>query len=222
MRDERPDDLLEERGRVAGRLGLALAWTDSLEGDEAKTCSRNGSAAWKNAQRLPDEENAAARLFKKRARKRNPAVVASRSNLVLIEFDADLVELCAKFDVWNLPGTVRVRSRRGEHLYYRPPAGRSPMKVQIASSGVTVSDDGYLIGAGGLHPTDHVYDYISHDAITVLPVETYDLLRELHDKASAELSEKIARGEPVDEGARHVVVFRAALKALRQGLGPEQ
>jgi hypothetical protein len=222
MRDERPDELLEECGRVARRLGLFLAWTDSLEGEDAKTCSRNGSAAWKNAQSLPDAESAAAGLFKERARARNPAVVASRSNLVLIEFDADLVELCAKFDLWALPGTVRVRSRRGDHLYYRPPAGRTPMKVQVDPSGVTVSEDGYLIAAGALHPTGHVYDYISSNTITVLPVETHDLLRELHDEASAEFHEKIARGEPVKEGARHVVVFRAALRALRQGLSPEQ
>jgi hypothetical protein len=222
LSDLRSDKLLEQCGRVAWRLGLTLAWTDSLVGESAKTCSRSGSAAWKRAQPLPGNENAAAAFFADRARKRNPAVVASRSRLVLIEFDGDLVEFCAQFDVWALPATVRVRSRHGEHLYYRPPPGRTPMKVQFAPAGVTVSDDGYLVGAGALHSSGHVYEYILNGEIVELPIETYDLLRRLHDNTDAELGGRIARGEPVDEGARHVVVFRTALKALREGLSAEQ
>jgi hypothetical protein len=122
--DPRPDELLEECGRVAWRLGLALAWSDGLEGESAKCCSRTGAAAWKNAGQLPADEDAAVAFFKTRARKRNPLVVASRSNLVLIEFDGDLVELCAEYGLWDLPATVQVQSRRGRHLYYRLPAGR--------------------------------------------------------------------------------------------------
>jgi hypothetical protein len=171
MRDERPDELLEECGRVALRLVLALAWTDGLEGEAAKTCSRTGSAAWKNAQPLPGDEDAAAAFFRERARKRNPVVVASRSNLVLIEFDGDLVELSTKYRLWDLPATVQVQSRRGRHLYYRPPAGCAPMKVQIAASGVTVSEDGYLVGAGALHPSGIFYEYVSNGVIAELPVE---------------------------------------------------
>ena len=141
---------------------------------------------------------------------------------MLIEFDGDLVELCAKYGLWDLPGTVQVQSRRGRHLYYRLPVGAHTMKVQIDTSGVTVSKDGYLAGAGAQHDSGVIYEYISNGEIAELPVETYDLLHRLHEDTDAELREKIARGEPVDEGARHVVVFKAALKALREGLSAEQ
>jgi hypothetical protein len=170
MQDERPDELLEECGRVAWRLGLALAWSDGLDGENAKCCSRTGAAGWKNAEPLPADEAAAVAFFKTRARKRNPLVVASRSGLVLLEFDGGLAELCARYELWDLPGTVQVQSRRGLHLYYRPPAGLPPMKVQVDGTGVTVSEDGYLVGGGALHPSGAIYGYVSHGPIAEMPL----------------------------------------------------
>jgi Bifunctional DNA primase/polymerase, N-terminal len=167
--DPRSDELLEECGRVAWRLGLALAWSDGLEGESAKSCSRVGLAAWKSAARLPVDEDAAVAFFRTRARRRNPLVVASRSDLVLLEFDGDLTELSAKYGLWDLPGTVQVQSRRGQHLYYRPPAGRPPMKVQVDRTGVIVSEDGYVVGAGALHPSGLVYGYVSDGPIAGMP-----------------------------------------------------
>jgi hypothetical protein len=168
--DPRSDEFLEECGSAGWRLGLAFAWSDGLEGEAAKCCSRKGSAGWTNGERLPAREDAAVAFFKTRARKRNPLVVASRSNLVLVEFDGDLAELCAKYGLWDLPGTVQVQSRRGRHLYYRPPASQPPMKVQVDQTGVIVSRDGYLVGAGGLHPTRLAYEYVSDGAIAEMPL----------------------------------------------------
>jgi hypothetical protein len=51
---------------------------------------------------------------------------------------------------------------------------------------------------------------------------TYDLLRRLGSETKADVHGRIARGEQVDEGARHVLVFQAALAALRDGLSAEQ
>jgi hypothetical protein len=164
--DPRSDEFLEECGRVAWRLGLALAWTDGLEGEAAKACSRGGSAHWQRAKRLPEDEEAAIAFFKSRARKRNPVVPAGANNLCLLDLDGDLVELCAQYELWDLPGTVAVRSKRGLHLLYRPPAARAPMKVQIhPKTGITVSADGYLVGAGALHPDGIVYRYESRGSL---------------------------------------------------------
>jgi hypothetical protein len=58
--------------------------------------------------------------------------------------------------------------------------------------------------------------------IAALPLRTYELLRRLGDETKVELRERIARGDPIDDGARHVVVFNEALKALRRGLSAEQ
>jgi Bifunctional DNA primase/polymerase, N-terminal len=162
MNDPRPDELLEECGRIASRLGLAIAWTDSIQGPAAKVCSRVGSANWKNAKPLADDPEAAAAFFLRRARKRNPAVVASASGLVLVESDdGPLDELVALHGLSPLPSTVRVRSRRGEHAYFRPPDGyRGPLKIQLSPEGVTCSADGYFIAAGALHPSGVVYAYV--------------------------------------------------------------
>jgi hypothetical protein len=158
--DPRTDEELEEDGRVACRLGLRFSWSDSLEGEGAKACSRGGSAHWQRPKPLPVNEDAAAAFFRERARRRNPLVPAVANNLVLVDLDGDLVEICEQYELWNLPGTVKVRSRRGLHLYYRPPAGCAPMKVQIhPKSGVEISTDGYLVGAGALHPEGVVYRY---------------------------------------------------------------
>jgi hypothetical protein len=220
MKDERTDGLLQECGRVAWRLGLALAWTDSLEGEAAKACSRSGAAAWKNATPLPDNEQAAVAFFTARARKRNPAVVASRSNLVLIEFDGELVELCAQYELWDLPDTATARSRRGPHLYYRPPAGRAGMKVQLDASRVLVSEDDYTVAAGALHSSGHVYTYEHPGPIVELPAGTYDLLLELHEHAQADTREGVANGQLVREGQRHEALKLRVLQLVRSGVEP--
>jgi hypothetical protein len=88
-------------------------------------------------------------------------VVASRSGLVLVESDdGPLDELAAGHGI-ELPETVRVRSARGEHAYYRPPDGYDgPLKIQLSPDGVVASEDGYFVAAGALHPTGIVYRYL--------------------------------------------------------------
>jgi hypothetical protein len=90
MDDPRPDELLEECGRIDFELGLKLSWTDGLEGAAAKACSRGGSANWKRAKVLGPEEGAAIALFKTRARKRNPVVPAATNELLIVEVDLDV------------------------------------------------------------------------------------------------------------------------------------
>jgi hypothetical protein len=211
MNDPRPDELLEECGKIAHRLGLALAWTDSLTGAGAKACSRSGSAAWKNARQLAGTEDEAAAFFVTRARRRNPAVVLGASGLVGVECD-DVDELPVA-----LPETVTIRSRRGLHRYYRPPAGRKPMKVQIDRSGVVVSDDGYLIGAGALHESGHVYAYEGAAAIAELSAKTCDALAGLAGEARVETRRRFNAGEPIPEGQRDVGIFWLAVDLLRNG-----
>ena len=155
--------------------------------------------------------------------KRNPVVVASRSNLVLVEFDGDFIELAARYGLWALPGgTVRVRSRRGLHLYYRPPAGCAPMKIQVAASGYHRRRR-RLLGRRRSAPSVRPHLQVRLvTGITEMPAETYHLFRRLHDQTKAELREKIARGEPIDEGNRHDVVYIEPLKALYAGATDEQ
>jgi AAA domain/Bifunctional DNA primase/polymerase, N-terminal len=220
MDDPRPDELLQEAARAAHRHRFAFAWTDALEGAAAKACSRGGSANWKNAKPLPDEKGAAVAFFLMRARKRNPAVVLGASGLVGLEADGDLRELCERFGI-RLPPTVGVRSRRGSHRYFRPPPGRPPLKVQLDPSGVVVSEDGYLIGAGAIHPSGWVYRYDNGaDTVAELPADVYDLLVELGGRTRAETRRRFAEGEPIPEGNRDAGIFWLAVELLRDGVEP--
>ncbi len=222
MSDPRPDEMLAEHGRIASRLGLALAWTDGISGGAAKECSRNGAAAWKNAQPLSRDEQAAAGFFAKRARTRNPAVVASASGLVLIENDGG-EELLDRFGLAPLPLTVVVRSRRGLHRYYRPPADKPPLKVQLDPSSITVSSDGYLVGAPALHPDGWTYCYESGvDRIAELTLELYELIEWLGQQTREQTARTFAAGGPIPTGQRSETMFHLALEQLRAGQSSDE
>jgi hypothetical protein len=216
VNDSRPDELLRECALAGHRLGLAFAWTDGLEGPAAKACSRSGSAAWKNAKPLPADEQNAVAFFTTRARKRNPAVALGASKLVGLEADGDLEQLRAALGIPVLPATVTVRSSHGLHAYFKPPAGRAPLKVQLDENGVVVSEDGYLVGAGALHPSGWVYRYETNGAVTELPPAAYDRLVELGGQTRTETRRRFDKGEPIPEGHRDVAIFWAAVEAVRE------
>jgi AAA domain/Bifunctional DNA primase/polymerase, N-terminal len=222
MNDPRPDELLEECGRVASRLRLALAWSDGIEGAAAKSCSRGGADSWKRARPIATHESAAAGYFKTRARRRNPAVVASASGLVLTEADGEFEPVLERYGLPPLPSTVAVRSRRGVHRYFKPPAGNPPLKVQFAEDGITVSSDGYLIGAGALHPTGHVYTYENGTVeIAELSPELYELIVRVGRETDERTWQKIEEGQPIPKGSRDHALFHHALVALRAGEKPD-
>jgi AAA domain/Bifunctional DNA primase/polymerase, N-terminal/Primase C terminal 1 (PriCT-1) len=221
--DRRSSEFLVACARRAQQLGLALAWSDGLEGEQAKTCSRSGSAAWKAAQKLSPDAEAAAGFFAGRARTRNPAVVASASGLVLVEADGEMDAILRAHGLPDLPPTVRVRSRRGWHAYFRPPTGRDPLKVQLAPEAITVSVDGYLIGAGALHASGHIYVYEDELAwITELPLDLYDALVAAGEQTREHVFATIERGAPVPEGGRNDALFHHALQLVREARPSEE
>jgi hypothetical protein len=220
-RGSRSDGLLEAMGRVAHRLGLGLAWSDSISGDGAKRNSRTGTAGWKRAKRLPDDPDAAAAFFKARARSRNACVVASASNLVLVEVDGP-EELLGKFDL-ELPETVTVVSKRGRHRYYKPANGSRPAKYQLDESGVTRSEDGYLIGAGSLHPSGLVYSYVDADAELVeLPAEIRERLDRLAGVHRQQIRDRVHAGGKVPKGDRRMEIFGHALELFHRGFDGDE
>jgi hypothetical protein len=219
VHDPRSDELLDSCGRTAARHRFALAWTDSLDGPGAKACSRGGSANWKRAQPLSTDENAAASYFRERARKRNPVVVASASGLVLVEFDGPARELLARHSLpVQLPPTICVRSRRGVHLYFKPPTARTPMKVQLGETAVTCSSDGYLVTAPAIHPSGLVYEIVANGEVAELPVELYDRLVAVGEQTREGVRRSFEAGEPIPVGQRDDALFSLALQLTRDGL----
>jgi Bifunctional DNA primase/polymerase, N-terminal len=199
--DTRSDEFLADTGRRAHELDLASGWTSGLIGEKAKRASDRGTFAWKKARRLPGADFAAG-LYVEQCRTRNPVVTASGSGLVLLEVDGE-PELLDRFGL-VLPETVKVASRRGQHHYFRPPEGRPPLKVQVSADGVVVSSDGYLIGAGALHESGHVYRYVSDPdvGIATLAAETYERILELGGEVRENVRRTLEAGQPLVEGLR--------------------
>jgi AAA domain/Primase C terminal 1 (PriCT-1) len=234
MRDERPDGLLEECGRVGRRLGLRFSWTDSLEGAGAKACSRGGPAHWQRPKPLPADEEAAAAYTRTRARKRNPVVPAVANNLVIAEVDLNVPDdayppldevktrvaaLLRRLGL-KFPKTVIVRSRRGLHFLGRPPEGKPPAKVQLTEEddAVSWSSDGYVVGVPGLHELEGVvYEYVRVGEIATFPIETYARLSELAEETRARTQRRIATGEPIPKGERTDTIKQHVLRLLAGG-----
>jgi hypothetical protein len=216
--DERSDEFLAECGRESVRLGLAVGWTVGIRDLKA-----HEPGPWKKAKPFPDPENGAA-IYVGRCRTRNPIHPVGVSNIFGIEFDGDEDELRAKFEIPELPETVRVVSRRGRHHYYRPPAGRQPLKLEIAEEKVTCWDDGVLIGAGALHRSGHVYDYDGDGSreIADAPLELYEHLVRLAAETTTRFHEGLKADGPIREPGRRPAVFHFALELAHDGLDEDE
>jgi hypothetical protein len=219
--DPRPDELLDRCGRLFWRLNAAIAWTDGLANDdEAKACSRRGSAAWKQARPMRElgTEDAAAGYFTERGRRRNPAVVASVSGWDLVEYDGDRDELDRKHKIPRLPDTLGWQSRRGPHKAYLAPVGEKPIKVQVDEAAVTVISDGYLVCAPAWRPAvGVVYELNGTRELATLPDDLRDILLALGDETREQARRSFDEGEPIPKGHRDVAIFWQAVKLLRGG-----
>jgi hypothetical protein len=214
--DERSDEFLAECGRESVRLGLAVAWTIGILDLKAHT-----PGVWKKAKPFPDPENAAA-IYVGRCRTRNPIHPVSLSNVFGIDFDGPVDELRAKYEIPELPDTVRVVTRRGEHVYLRPPEGRLSIKVEISEEKVTASEDGVLIGAGSLHRSGHVYEYESHRVIAVAPLELYEHLVRLAAETATRFHVGLKADGPIKEPGRRHTIFHFALELAHDGLDEDE
>lgn len=213
--------LLEAHGRAYGRLRLAIAWTDGLEGAAAKE-ARNWQ---KNPTVLANEEHGAG-LFR-RGLKRNPVVALAASNLIGIDIDGEHGRaLLRRLLPGGLPTTVAVVSGRedgGHHLYYRPPARAQPAKIEFSGNGLTLSRDGYLVLPPALHgETGRAYAFAEGCApwerpITELPAAIEESLRS-HNQ-DVDRAERGDDTSPVSEGRRHRHLLRLGAAMRRVGAG---
>ena len=126
----------------------------------------------------------AAGFFRRRCRGRNPAVVASKSGLVLLELDGPDPALEMTGSPSSAPAGDGDSPQPARRTSLRLPrrtgwsAARSTRR-----SGATVSSDGYLIAGGSLHPSGHVYRYLDDEAeLAELPDVLYDRLVELGEQ----------------------------------------
>ena len=167
--------LLERYGEVYGELGLAIAFTRSVSGEDAKRCG----AGWDKTDPLPDRPFGAA-LLKGRGAKRNPAVVLRRSGLIGIECDTP--EGLEQIVALDLPATVPVQSSAPHklHFWFRPPNGNAAYAAfRLERAGVAADKGRYLLCPPALHPSGAVYTFLREPPgteIATLPQSRYDEL----------------------------------------------
>lgn len=133
--------------------------------------------AWKDRQTVTSSED---ELLSWDMSDFNPAVVCGEaSNIVILDTDSDEAEQFVQ--QLDLPVTPTVRTARGFHRYFRPPAGLSlPNAVQIGGRKLDLrGNGGYAIGAGALHESGIIYEWVRSPAdveFAAFPQVLIDLL----------------------------------------------
>lgn len=211
---------LERHGRAYGELRLAIAWTESREGEAAKRVSSTG---WNKTRRLADPEQAAA-ILRHRGEKRNPAIVLRASGLVGVDIDGPAgVALAKQLVPEGFPASVTVTTGKedGFHLWYLAPEGARSAYVELGPEGVTTKTNQYLVVPPAVHPTGRVYRFAEGRApwerkLTVLPLE---LLERLERAAHGDRRERTVTAGPVVAGGRHDHLLRLGCAIRRHGCG---
>jgi Bifunctional DNA primase/polymerase, N-terminal len=118
-------ELLERYGRLYGELHLAIAFTASLHGDDAKRVTASG---WDRTAPLPDAGFGTG-FLRERGQKRNPALVLRPSRVIGVECDTP--ERLKEVMALDLPPTVTVQSSEPYklHFWFRPWNGLMPEYV---------------------------------------------------------------------------------------------
>jgi hypothetical protein len=209
--------LLERHGRGYGVLGLAVAFTDGIVGDDAKRVTRKG---WPATPPLADGDFGAA-LLKGRGERRNPVVVLGASGLLGIDVDGpEGAELTRQIAPGRLPPSVTVETGKGWHIYYRRPSWPADVaKIELGPEGLEVAKDGYLVAPPALHPSGHVYAFAAGRELWTIPIAELSA-RHLepflaHAKRSRAI--EIASPEPSVSGGRHRRLRRLAGAMVRVG-----
>jgi hypothetical protein len=214
--------LLERYGQDYGNLGLAVAFTRSIEGEDAKRCT----SEWDKTIPLADGPYGAG-LLKNRGLTRNPAVVLRASNLIGIE--CDTIDGFEEIAALGLPKTVTVLSSGAsykQHYWFRPDEGCDEYAAfRFESAGITADRGRYLLIPPAIHPSGSVYAFLrapEDQEIAVLPKAKYDEIVSRARGAERELFQRLRTdpGAKITEGQRRQTIFRFA--ASQQAWGVDQ
>jgi Bifunctional DNA primase/polymerase, N-terminal len=211
-------ELLERYGAIYGELGLAIAFTDGIKGEDAKRCT----SGWKEKARLKSAEQGKALMGTGLAK--NPIVALKASGLIGVDVDGEQGRSLVRYLKLKFPSTVAVRTSNGGHLWFRPPEGApiGVVKVQFSDK-LTTSGDGYLVCPPARHPDGMTYAFVEgHEpwAITIaeLPLSIVELFAVKNTAGKA--AQRVNTG-PVAPGDRHEHL-RQISYAMRRYSGASQ
>lgn len=212
-------DTLAKHGFVYGELHLAIAFTDGMEGEDAKRVTSKG---WDRTEPLPDGPFGAA-LLRGRGEKRNPAVVLRPSGLIGIDVDGkEGLDHLRRIVPHGVPRTVTVETGKdpGFHLWFRAPGENvNIVFVELGPEGIKPKTGQYLVCPPAVHPSGRVYRFAEGRAPwdiapAVLPAA---VLERFEKAARAERQRHAAATGPIHAGGRHDHLMRLACAMRRRG-----
>lgn len=216
--------LLETYGRWYGEERFAVAFTATLNGDNAKRVTAQG---WDKAAPLTTPDYAAG-LIAERGKTRNVAIVLRPSNLIVLECDTE--DDLLRIQSLDLPETITVRSSKPykRHFYFRPAETLTalPYVAFRFESGKLTADSGrYFLAPPSIHPSGAVYAFLPGHGpgdmdIAELPEHIYRMLTNSARAETSELRERI-HVDPkakVHAGNRADSIFRLACMFRRWGM----
>lgn len=220
--------LLDRYGRFYGAERLAIAFTASNHGEDAKRVTTKG---WDKTAPLSTPEQAAAYLAG-RGQTRNPVIVLRPSNLIIIECDSE-EDLVAIQDL-DLPKTITVQSSQAykRHYWFRPPAELEAIPYvafRFESGRITADSGRYFLAPPAIHPSGATYQFMeghSPDDVDIaeLPEHIYRQLVHEAREDDDSLRERISVDPEakIKAGKRREMIFRYACMLRRWGLTEQQ
>lgn len=228
MTDVSREDLLERYGRWYGDERFAIAFTSTIEGEDAKRVTTQG---WDQTKPLSSGDFGAS-FVAGRGTTRNPVIVLRPSNLVVLECDTE--DDLLRIEALGLPVTITVRSSKPykRHFYYRPPADLERLAAvafRFESGKLTADSGRYFLAPPSIHPSGAIYAFLPDlgpDDVDIaeLPEDIYRMLLDSATRETAEQRERI-HVDPeakVVAGQRGDSIFRYACMLRRWGLNYQQ
>ncbi|HEY3939123.1 MAG TPA: phage/plasmid primase, P4 family [Bryobacteraceae bacterium] len=184
--------------------------------------------AIKEWQKRPFRDRRSARRYFDEHPDANFAITTgAASGIVVIDVDgpkgkASLRKLIDKYD--KLPKTVRVETPNGQHLYFRHPGGVVRNSAGKLALGIDVrGDEGYVVGAGSLHPDGDRYRYKEGRALGDVRIARMPgwLAKRLRKRTPTEPPKLIAVDDEVRPRVKAYCVRALELEALRVRNAPK-
>lgn len=115
----------------------------------------------------------------------NIGIALAQSGLLIIGPDNEVCH--ARFKGYGLPDTYTVKSGNGRHYYYRLPDGW-PITRRCVSQQYDILSNGYIVGAGSIHPNGSTYTALNDLPLADAPDWVLAELKEAEDTAEGAIA----------------------------------
>lgn len=145
-------------------------------------------------------------------------------NVVVVDIDSEAGYAKVKELGLDLEGTKKVKTRKGEHLYYKAPANvRLNNAVKFIEDVDIRTFGGYVIAPPSVHATGHVYEWVNPDTpVAPLPDIIVEKFMECKKRPKKEKAQEfVPLSYRLHEGSRNAEFTRLAGSLRNMGFTPE-